>query len=145
MLLSCGPIDNFGASCSTAARVSSAAKLAATYIFIGSIFPGDAVFATAVPPSAWRGAYIPRPAPRRAVRATLLGTLGDMEASQLDLLRTDELDIALRLSYLKHYHGGGARAAGGEAGSTVDDKEARRKEKKKLKDLKVRAMVPPPP
>ncbi|CAM9158865.1 unnamed protein product [Ectocarpus sp. 8 AP-2014] len=60
-----------------------------------------------------------------------------MEASQLDLLRTDELDIALRLSYLKHYHGGGAGAAGGGAGSAVDDKEARRKEKKKLKDLKV--------
>lgn len=87
----------------------------------------------------------PQPTPRRAVRATLLGTLGDMDANQLDLLRTDELDIALRLSYLKHDHGGGAGAAGGGAGYAVDDKEARRKEKKKLKDLKVRAMVPPPP
>lgn len=53
-----------------------------------------------------------------------------MEASQLELLRTDELDIALRLSYLEH--SGGAAGAG-----SADDKEARRKEKKKQKDLKV--------
>lgn len=53
-----------------------------------------------------------------------------MEAAQLELLRTDELDIALRLSFLEH-----CAAAG--AGSSADDKEARRKEKKKQKDLKV--------
>lgn len=53
-----------------------------------------------------------------------------MEASQLDLLRTDEMDIALRLSYLEH-------CAGPTSGSPGDDKEARRKEKKKQKDLKV--------
>lgn len=59
--------------------------------------------------------------------------LGTMEAAQLELLRTDELDIALRLSFLEHCGG----AAG--AGSSADDKEARRKEKKKQKDLKVSA------
>lgn len=60
-------------------------------------------------------------------------TVGMMEAAQLELLRTDELDIALRLSFLEHCGG----AAG--AGSSADDKEARRKEKKKQKDLKVGA------
>lgn len=59
-----------------------------------------------------------------------------MEAAQLELLRTDELDIALRLSFLEHSGGG---AAG--AGSSPDDKEARRKEKKKQKDLKVWALA----
>lgn len=54
----------------------------------------------------------------------------EMEASQLDLLRTDEMDIALRLSYLQH-------CGGPPSGSLGDDKEARRKEKKKQKDLKV--------
>eukprot|EP00752_Nemacystus_decipiens_P011387 g10117.t1 len=54
-----------------------------------------------------------------------------MEAAQLELLRTDELDIALRLSFLEHCAGAGG------AGSSADDKEARRKEKKKQKDLKV--------
>lgn len=62
-----------------------------------------------------------------------------MEAAQLDLLRADELDIALRLSYLQHSSGGGgaAGAGAGTGSSAVDDKEARRKEKKKQKDLKV--------
>lgn len=55
-----------------------------------------------------------------------------MESSQLDLLRTDEMDIALRLSYLEH-------CEGPPSGSPADDKEARRKEKKKQKDLKVPA------
>lgn len=64
-------------------------------------------------------------------RAIYLGGHWEMmEAFQLDLLRTDELDIALRLSYLEH--SGGAAGAG-----SADDKEARRKEKKKQKDLKV--------
>lgn len=57
-----------------------------------------------------------------------------MEAAQLELLRTDELDIALRLSFLEHCGG-----AGGVGSSSADDKEARRKEKKKQKDLKVSA------
>lgn len=55
-----------------------------------------------------------------------------MESSQLDLLRTDEMDIALRLNYLEH-------CEGPPSGSPADDKEARRKEKKKQKDLKVPA------
>ncbi len=59
-----------------------------------------------------------------------------MEASQLELLRTDELDIALRLSYLEHCSGGAAGAG------SADDKEARRKEKKKQKDLKVGGQAP---
>lgn len=62
-----------------------------------------------------------------------------MDAGQLDLLRADELDIALRLSFLEHCGG----AAGGAGLSAVDDKEARRKEKKKQKDLKVRTAVRP--
>lgn len=46
----------------------------------------------------------------------------------MDLLRADEMDIALRLSHLMH--------SGGD--ELEMDKEARRKEKKKQKDLKVR-------
>lgn len=60
-----------------------------------------------------------------------------MEAAQLDLLCADELDIALRLSYLQHSSGGGGAAGAGQGSSAADDKEARRKEKKKQKDLKV--------
>lgn len=55
---------------------------------------------------------------------------GIMETEHQELLRSDELDIALRLSYLQHNGGG--------AGSSAADVEARRKEKKKQKDLKVR-------
>ena len=59
-----------------------------------------------------------------------------MESSQLDLLRTDEMDIALRLSYLQH-------CEGPPSASPADGKEARRKEKKKQKDLKVPAHASP--
>ena len=48
-----------------------------------------------------------------------------MNTAQIELLRTDPLDIALRLNYLAHSSG------------DDQDKEARRKEKKKLKEEKV--------
>lgn len=60
-------------------------------------------------------------------------SLAIMDPSHLDLLVNDELDIALRLSYLK-YAAAGVSVAGG-AGS--DEREARRKDKKAQKDLKV--------
>lgn len=56
-----------------------------------------------------------------------------MESSHLDLLVTDELDIALRLNYLKH----AVASVSGTAGAGTDEREARRKEKKAQKDLKV--------
>lgn len=48
---------------------------------------------------------------------------------QLELLRMDEMDIALRLSHLKHLED--------SSGMVLDDKEARKKEKRQLKDAKV--------
>lgn len=56
-----------------------------------------------------------------------------MDPSHLDLLVNDELDIALRLSYLKH----AAAGVSGAVGAGSDEREARRKEKKAQKDLKV--------
>lgn len=56
-----------------------------------------------------------------------------MDPSHLDLLVTDEMDIALRLSYLKH----AAAGLSGAGGAGTDEREARRKEKKAQKDLKV--------
>lgn len=54
-----------------------------------------------------------------------------IDSEKLALLNTDELDIALRLSHLKH-------TAGAGTGSLDADKEARRKEKRQQKDAKVR-------
>lgn len=48
----------------------------------------------------------------------------------MEILRTDPLDIALRLVYLSN------------SGGDEQDKEARRKEKKKLKEEKVRFACP---
>lgn len=49
----------------------------------------------------------------------------------MEILRTDPMDIALRLVYLSN-----------SGGDEEDNKEARRKEKKKLKEEKVRFACP---
>lgn len=56
--------------------------------------------------------------------------MAGIDTEKLALLNADELDIALRLSYLKHEAGTGT-------GSFDADKEARKKEKRQQKDAKV--------
>lgn len=53
-----------------------------------------------------------------------------IDTEKLALLNADELDIALRLSHLKH-------AAGASSGASDADKEARKKEKRQQKEAKV--------
>lgn len=56
--------------------------------------------------------------------------MAGMDTSQLELLRTDEMDIALRLCYLQH-------STSVDGGTGMDEKEARKKEKRQQKDAKV--------
>lgn len=53
----------------------------------------------------------------------------EIDSTQLDLLRTDEMDIALRLSHIRH--------GTSDGGGASHDKEARKKERRQQKEAKV--------